>query len=53
MEAPLRARPPAFPRAAASFNILQETKHWTHWSRTVAVHGGIGVLLLATLVINP
>ncbi len=25
-------------------NGSQETKHWTHWSRTFAVHGGIGVI---------
>ena len=27
-------------------NISQETKHWSHWSRTFAVHGGIGVVPL-------
>ena len=25
-------------------NISAETKHWAHWSRTFAVHGGIGVI---------
>ncbi len=27
-------------------NISRETKHWAHWSRTFAVHGGIGVVPL-------
>jgi hypothetical protein len=27
-------------------NISRETKHWSHWSRTFAVHGGIGVVPL-------
>lgn len=27
-------------------NISPETKHWSHWSRTFAVHGGIGVVPL-------
>jgi len=27
-------------------NVSQETKHWSHWSRTFAVHGGIGVVPL-------
>jgi hypothetical protein len=27
-------------------NVSQETKHWAHWSRTFAVHGGIGVVPL-------
>lgn len=27
-------------------NISQETKYWSHWSRTFAVHGGIGVVPL-------
>ena len=27
-------------------NISSETKHWSHWSRTFAVHGGIGVVPL-------
>jgi hypothetical protein len=25
-------------------NISKEPKYWTHWSRTFAVHGGIGVI---------
>lgn len=25
-------------------NVSQDTKHWSHWSRTFAVHGGIGVI---------
>ena len=25
-------------------NVSAETKHWSHWSRTFAVHGGIGVI---------
>ena len=25
-------------------NVSQEPKFWTHWSRTFAVHGGIGVI---------
>ena len=25
-------------------NISQEPKYWTHWSRTFAVHGGIGII---------
>ena len=27
-------------------NVSQETKYWSHWSRTFAVHGGIGVVPL-------
>jgi hypothetical protein len=27
-------------------NISSEPKHWSHWSRTFAVHGGIGVVPL-------
>ena len=27
-------------------NVSRETKHWSHWSRTFAVHGGIGVVPL-------
>ena len=27
-------------------NISRETKYWAHWSRTFAVHGGIGVVPL-------
>jgi hypothetical protein len=27
-------------------NVSGETKHWAHWSRTFAVHGGIGVVPL-------
>ncbi len=27
-------------------NVSRETKHWAHWSRTFAVHGGIGVVPL-------
>jgi hypothetical protein len=27
-------------------NISSETKYWSHWSRTFAVHGGIGVVPL-------
>lgn len=27
-------------------NISQETRSWSHWSRTFAVHGGIGVVPL-------
>jgi hypothetical protein len=27
-------------------NISQDTKYWSHWSRTFAVHGGIGVVPL-------
>jgi hypothetical protein len=27
-------------------NVSQETKRWAHWSRTFAVHGGIGVVPL-------
>ena len=27
-------------------NVSEETKYWSHWSRTFAVHGGIGVVPL-------
>jgi hypothetical protein len=27
-------------------NVSREKKHWAHWSRTFAVHGGIGVIPL-------
>ncbi len=27
-------------------NVSRETKYWAHWSRTFAVHGGIGVIPL-------
>lgn len=27
-------------------NVSKETKYWSHWSRTFAVHGGIGVVPL-------
>lgn len=27
-------------------NVSNETKYWSHWSRTFAVHGGIGVVPL-------
>jgi hypothetical protein len=27
-------------------NVSRETKYWAHWSRTFAVHGGIGVVPL-------
>lgn len=27
-------------------NVSRETKYWSHWSRTFAVHGGIGVVPL-------